>query len=131
VANAQTHTRRWPYFPGQLQLLLAGVAMVVGSLLPWAYVVGVLLSASPVALMWALWAGVVTIAAGVVRWRRVVLVSALAGGLTGAFFAAWQTARILDACSLSLHCLPGPGVGFLLAGALAALHSARGVLRAA
>jgi hypothetical protein len=129
VAGGQTRSRRWPYLPGQLPLLLAGLAMLVGTALPWAYVLGALLSASPMAVMWGAWAGIVTVAAGVAPWRPVVLFSAVAGAGTAIFFAGWQTARILSRCGLSLECLPGPGVGFLLAGGVAALHSVVQILR--
>jgi hypothetical protein len=78
--------------------------------------------------MWTLWAGLVTLAAAVVRWRRVVLVSAAFGGGVAVFFALWQTARIVDKC-LSLDCLPGPGLGFLLAGGTAALYRLVRLLR--
>lgn len=129
MPRPQTAKRRWPYHPGQLQLLMAGIALLFGSALPWAFILGNLLTASPLALMWTAWAGLVTVAAAIAPWRWAVLVSAFAGGATGVLFAVWQTGRILDLCSLSLDCLPGPGVGFLLAGGLAALHSAVHLLR--
>ena len=128
---SQTPKRRWPYYPGQLQLLLAGGALLFGSALPWAYVLGNLLSAAPLALMWTVWAGIVTVAAAVAPWRSAVLFSAFAGGATAVAFALWQTGRIVNVCSLSFDCLPGPGIGFLLAGGLAALHSAVQILRSA
>ena len=71
-----------------------------------------------------------TIVAAWVPWRAIVLVSALAGGGTAVGFALWQTARILGVCPLSLECLPGPGVGVLLAAGGAALYQAAQVLRA-
>lgn len=112
-----------------MQLLLAGIALLFGSALPWAYILGNLLSAAPLALMWTVWAGFVTVAAAIAPWRRAVLFSAFAGGATAVLFAVWQTGRILGLCSLSLACLPGPGLGFLLAGGLAALHSAVQMVR--
>ena len=124
VARDETHKIRWPYFGGQGKLLLAAVAILLGSTLPWAFILGKLLWASPIALMWTFWAGLVTIAAAVARWRWVVVISSLAGGGTAMFFAAWQTGRILDVCALSFDCMPGPGVGLLLVGGLAALHPA-------
>jgi hypothetical protein len=56
--------------------------------------------------------------------RTLALVSAAFGGGVATYIAVWQTARILDRCPLSLDCLPGPGLGFLLAGGLAALYQA-------
>lgn len=117
-------TRRWPYFPGQAYLVLAGLLLLLGTVLPWAFILGKLLWASPVALMWTFWAAVVTLAAAVAPWRRVVAFSAFAGGATGLVFGVWQTAKILDVCALSLACLPGPGLGVLLSGGLLAAHRA-------
>jgi hypothetical protein len=98
--------------------------MLLGSALPWGYILGRLLSASPIALMWTAWAGLVTLAAAVAPWRGVAVVSALAGGVTASGFALWQTGRIVNRCGLSLDCLPGPGVGLLLiAGAAAVLRA--------
>ena len=102
----------------------------MGSVLPWAFILGELLWASPLALMWSFWAGLVTVAAAVARWRWVVLLSALFGGGTAVYFSIWQTSRILGVCGLSLDCLPGPGVGLLLAGGLAALYGAARLVRA-
>lgn len=98
--------------------------MLLGSALPWAYILGRLLTASAVALMWTAWAGLVTIAAAVAPWRRVAAFSAFAGGATAVGFALWQTGRIVDRCGLSLDCLPGPGVGLLVIGGLAAVYRA-------
>jgi hypothetical protein len=72
-----------------------------------------------------------TIVAAWVPWRVVVVVSALAGGGTAVGFAAWQTMRIFEVCPLSLECLPGPGVGVLLAAGAAALYQAVQLLRGA
>lgn len=130
MARKQTSRRRWPYFGGQGQLLLAAIAILVGSALPWAFILGQLLWASPLAVMWSFWAGLVTVAAAVARWRWIVVVSALGGGGTAVFFAAWQTERIVGVCALSFDCLPGPGVGLLLAGGLAALYRAAQLVRA-
>ena len=124
MPSDQTRRSRWPYFGGQGKLLLAAIAMLVGSVLPWAFILGQLLWASPLALMWSFWAGLATVAAAVARWRWLVVISAFAGGTTAVVFSAWQTARIVDVCAFSLECMPGPGVGLLLAGGLGALYRA-------
>lgn len=110
--------------------MLAAIAVLVGSALPWAFILGELLWASPLAVMWSFWAGLVTLASAVARWRWIVVLSALFGGGTAVYFSIWQTARIVDVCGLSLDCLPGPGVGLLLVGGLAALYAAAQVARA-
>ena len=61
------------------------------------------------------------LAASAVRWRFLVIASAALGGCIAVVFAIWQTVRIVDAC-FSIDCLPGPGLGFLLAGGGAALY---------
>lgn len=131
MAAPQTRKRRWPYYTGQVQLLLAGIALLFGTALPWAYILGNLLSAAPLALMWTAWAGIVTVAAAIAPWRPIVLFSAFAGAATAIAFALWQTGRIVGVCSLSFDCLPGPGLGFLLAGGIAAFHSAVQIARSA
>ena len=114
----------WPYFPAQVVLLFAAIGMVVGAFLPWALVLGQGLQASLLALSWTLWAAIMTLAAAMVPWRVAVVVSAGAGGGTAAALAVWQTARILNRCPLSLDCLPGPGLGLLLAAGGAAAYQA-------
>ena len=130
MPDDRTRKRQWPYFPGQAGLLLPAIGMLLGSALPWAYILGRLLSASPSALMWTAWAGLATLAAAIAPWRAVAAFSALAGGATAVGFAVWQTGRIADRCGLSLDCLPGPGVGLLLIAGLAAVYRAVRMLRA-
>ena len=122
-------TRKWPYLPGQGTILLAAIAILAGTGLPWAVILGQLLWGSPLAITWTLWAGLMALAASAVPWRPVVVVSAVVGGGIAVFFSLWQTARILDRC-LSLDCLPGPGLGFLLAGGGAALYQTARLVRA-
>ena len=124
MPSEQTRKSRWPYYLGQGKLLLAAIGILLGSALPWAFILGQLLWASPLALMWSFCAGLVTVAAAVARWRWLVVFSGLSGGATAIFFSMWQTARIVDVCALSLDCMPGPGVGLLLAGGLGALYGA-------
>ncbi len=129
--SGRTERRRWPYFPGQGALLAAGIVIFAGTALPWALVLGRLLWGSPGALTWTLSAGFLVLGGAMVRWRALVALSAAGGGAIAVFFALWQTARILSRC-LSLDCLPGPGLGLLLAGGLLALYqSARIALRRA
>ncbi len=121
-SDAKRERRRWPYFAPQALLLFAALAIVIGSVLPWALVLGQSLRGSPLAVSWTLWAGLMTLAAALVPWRLAFVVSALAGGGTAVALAAWQTERILARCPLSLDCLPGPGLGLMVAGGAAALY---------
>ena len=130
MKRAREERRRWPYHGApQRALLFAAAGVFLGAALPWALILGRWLWASPLAISWVLWAGLMTIVAAWVPWRPVVVLSALVGGGTAVGFAVWQTARIFDACPLSLECLPGPGVGVLLAAGAAALYQAVQLLR--
>jgi hypothetical protein len=132
VKRAREERRRWPYQGApQRALLFAAAGVFLAAALPWALVLGRWLWGSPLAISWVLWAGLMTVVAAWVPWRAVVVVSALAGGGTAVGFAVWQTARIFDVCPLSLECLPGPGVGVLLAAGGAALYQAVQLLRGA
>ncbi len=119
----------WPYLPAQQVALVAGLVIIAGTALPWAVVLGQSLWGSPLAIVWSFWAGLITLAGSAVRWRALAVFSASAGGVTAIVFAVWQTARILDRCPLSLDCIPGPGLGLLLAGGGAALFWSARVLR--
>ena len=125
-----TEAKKWPYLPGQAILLVGAIAILAGTALPWAVVLRQSVWGSPLAITWTMWAGLITLAASAVRWRTIVLISAVAGGGNTVVFAIWQTARILDRCPLSLECIPGPGLGFLLAGGGAALYQSARLLRA-
>jgi hypothetical protein len=115
-------SKRWPYVPGQGLALASAVAIFLGIALPWADVLGDLLWGSPAALTWALSAGCLVLASALVRRHEVAAASSLGGGAIAVYFAVWQTVRILDRCRFSLDCLPGPGLGFLLAGGLGAAY---------
>lgn len=99
--------------------------MWVGAFLPWLLILGQSLRASPLAVSWALWAGLMTIAAASVRWRAMATLSAVLGGGGAVYLAGWQAAKLLGAC-VSFQCLPGPGVLVLLtAGAFALVQAFR------
>src|SRR5919106_559789 len=95
--------RRWPYFgTAQKMLLGCGLAMWIGSSLPWVIIrpLGFYGRASVLALSWVLWAGLMTMGAAIARWRLVSLLSALFGGVVAVYLTLWQTWRVFDACSL-------------------------------
>ena len=120
--SGEQERARWPYIRGQRVILIGAIGIFAGTALPWLLILGELRWGSPLALSWTLWAGLITFAGAMVRWRVLVVLSAAAGGGTAIAFAVWQTYRILDRCPLSLDCLPGPGLGLLLAGGGAALY---------
>jgi hypothetical protein len=130
VKRTLAERKRWPYHGApQRALLFAAAGVFVGAALPWALVLERWLWASPLAISWILWAGLMTIVAAWVRWRAVVLTSAVLGGGTAVFFALWQMSRVFDLCGFSVQCLPGPGVGVLLAAGATALYQAVQIVR--
>ncbi len=121
---------RWPYLgPPQRTILFAAFGILLGTAFPWAVIFGRFLWGSPLAITWTLWAGLTVLAAGVIKWRVVVLLSAALGGGTAAFFALWQTFQIFVRCGLTIYCLPGPGLGLLLVAGGAALYQTLRLLR--
>jgi hypothetical protein len=113
-------TKRWPYLPAQGLALASAVMVFLGTALPWARVLGDSLWGSAGALTWTLSGGCLVLASAIVRRRGLAAGSALAGGAIAVYFGVWQTARIFERCGLTLDCLPGPGLGFVLAGGLGA-----------
>jgi hypothetical protein len=115
---------RWPYFGrAQKRLLVSGVAMWIGAILPWVLVLGQSLRAAPLALSWALWAGLMTLAGASVRWRNIATLSAVLGGGGAIYLATWQATRLFGVC-FSAQCLPGPGLVLLFAAGVFALVQA-------
>jgi hypothetical protein len=78
---------------------------------------------------WALWAGLMTLAGAMTRWRTFVIASATLGGGASVFLAVWQTGKIVTVC-MSWQCLPGPGLGLLLFAGGAAVYQGIRMLRA-
>lgn len=105
-----------------MYLLFAALGLLVGTALPWAVILGRALWASPTAAAWCLWAGLMTLAGASIKPRRLALASAAVGGAVGVFFGVWQTATVFSLCGLTLGCVPGPGLGFVIAGGLGALY---------
>ena len=120
--------KRWPYFAAQRTFLYAGLGIILGAFLPWALIIGQPLGASPMARAWVLWAGLMTLAGTMTRWRPMVISSGLLGGGAAVYFSVWQTTKIVSAC-FSAQCLPGPGLGLLLFGGGAALYWSYRMLR--
>ena len=115
---------RWPYFgKAQKRLLVSGVAIWIGAILPWVLLLGQSLRATPLAVSWALWAGLMTLAGASVRWRNVATLSAVLGGGGAIYLATWQATKLFGVC-LSAQCLPGPGLVLLFAAGVFALVQA-------
>jgi hypothetical protein len=120
--------KRWPYFAAQRTFLYAGLGILIGAFLPWALILGQGLGASPMARAWTLWAGLMTLAGTMSKWRPLVVSSGFLGGGTAVYFAVWQTSKIVTAC-FSPQCLPGPGLGLMLFAGGAAFYWSYRMLR--
>lgn len=114
-------TSRWPYVSSQKILLLAAIAILAGTSLPWAIILGKALWGTPLAVSWTLWGGIMVLASAAVPSRKIVIASALIGGAVAVYFGIWQATRIVSKC-FSFECLPGPGLGLLLTGGVVALY---------
>lgn len=117
---------RWPYFgPLQKVLVGCGLAMWVGSALPWVIIRPFNFPPSALARAWTLWAGLMTLGGGIARWRLVTVASAVGGGGVAAYLAGWQVLRVIGDCGfdriLRLHCVPGPGVVVTFAAGVVAI----------
>lgn len=131
-AGGRMQAARWPYFGVfQRNLLFAGAGAWISAALPWALVLGKALWGSPMAASWVLWAGLMTMAGAAVKWRSLAALSGVIGGGVAVFFALWQTTHIVQACSLSLNCVPGPGLGLLLIAGIVAIKNSYRLYRIA
>lgn len=103
-------------------MLVGGLIMVVGSLLPW--VTTPLGSLSGVAGpgLWTLSAGFIAIAGALLPYRMVAIVHCLLPGLAAAAIVAWQLARLgqLSAATDSWGQLL-PGMGLVMAAGAAVI----------
>ncbi|WP_205856690.1 hypothetical protein [Phytoactinopolyspora endophytica] len=102
---------------GSAAMLVGGLLVAFGSVLPWVSTPAGSLSGTAGAGLWTLCAGVVAIAGALIPHRRVALVHAALPGLAVAAIVAWQLARLmqLSATTDSWGKLL-PGIGLVLAG---------------
>jgi hypothetical protein len=117
-------TRRWPPAgPDQLPLLLASVAVAVGSFLPWVVVGDLELSGWHGGGLWTFYAATLGIAGGLVPSRALAATSALASGLVAAGIGCWQVLHLAARVGFEgWH--PGLGLVAVILGGVIALRSA-------
>ena len=111
---------RWPYFGSAQKILIGcGIGIWMCSSLAWVIIRPFNFPASALARAWVLWAGLMTMGAGIARWRMVAVISAVIGGGTAIYLGSWQLLKVFDDCDLShmldLRCVPGPGLVMTLA----------------
>ncbi len=122
-------TRRWPYLgPGQRQLLVAAVMIMLGSALPWVYTAFGTFIGLRGAGLWTFYAGALALAGTVLRHRRLVRTHALLVGVVALALPMWQLARMI-VLGLGGGWAPGVGLALVAGGGVLALRAA-GNLRA-
>lgn len=134
---AEKQKPRWPYFgAAQKRLLFCGFVIWIATALPWLIIrpLGISRHASPLAASWLLWAGLMSMAGAMARWRMLALTSAVLAGGTAIVLAGWQTLDVLDRCQLrhavALRCVPGPGLFILLVASVFVLFQAWRIFQA-
>jgi hypothetical protein len=109
-------------------MLVGGLIVAVGSLLPWAMTPLGSISGTAGPGLWTLCAGFIAIAGALLPYRRVALAHALGPGIAVAAIAGWQVARLIE-LSASTNAwgqlLPGMGLVMVGGGAVILLRAAR------
>lgn len=103
--------------PGSTAMLLGGLLMALGSLLPWVATPAGSLSGTAGAGLWTLCAGAIAIAGALIPYRRIAIAHAVVPGVAAATIVVWQLARLahLSASTDSWGNLL-PGIGLVLVG---------------
>jgi hypothetical protein len=115
--------RRRILHAGSAGMLVGGLIMVVGSLLPWVSTPFGSLSGTAGPGLWTLSGGFIAIAGALLPYRKIAIAHCLLPGAAAAAIVAWQLARLaqLSAATDSwVQLLPGMGL-VMAAGAAAIL----------
>lgn len=118
---------------GSLGMILGGLLVAVGSVLPWVATPVGSLSGAAGAGLWTLCAGVIAVAGGMLPYRRVALAHALVPGVAVAAIVAWQLVRLAELSASTSSwgkLLPGIGLVLVGGGAVLLLRAAHRVYRA-
>jgi hypothetical protein len=108
-------------------MLVAGLLVAFGSLLPWVTTPLGNLAGTAGPGLWTLCAGVITVAGALLPFRRIALGHALVGGVVAAGLAGWQVARIVHLSATTDawgQLLPGIGLVMVAGGGVIALRAA-------
>lgn len=121
--------RRWPYAgPGQVRVVLAGLAILVGSFLPWVESAVGTFTGMAGPGVWTLYAGVLALAGGVLRRPRLAAANAALAGMLAVGLPLWQGLRLFEVCGGGA-CAPASGLVLVLAAGLVALAQVPGLWR--
>lgn len=115
---------RWPYAGAdQLPLLLASLAIAVGSFLPWIVVDDLQMSGVHGGGLWTFYAASFGIAGALVRRRRLAAVSGAVAGAVALGIGIWQVLHLAGQVGFEgWH--PGLGLLAVVLGGVIALRSA-------
>lgn len=121
--------QRWPYAgPAQSRLLLASLAIGVGSFLPWVDTAFGNFTGMAGPGVWTLYAAVLGIAGALVRRGRLAAAHAAATGAVAVLLPTWQGLRLIDTCAGGA-CLPATGLVLVLVAGGIALAQVRPLWR--
>ncbi|MCA5893372.1 hypothetical protein LEP48_08405 [Isoptericola sp. NEAU-Y5] len=126
-------TRKRVLHPGSPGMLVGGLLIVVGSLLPWIFVAGLTMSGSLPLKLWLLSSGCLAVAGALVPRRWFAIVHCALAGLTAGVLVAWQLAlliRISATTDAWGAALPSIGLVMVGGGAVVTLATAVRLVRA-
>lgn len=118
--------RRRVFHRGSAGMIVAGLLIVVGSLLPWVTTPFGSLSGTAGPGLWTLSAGFIAIAGAVLPFRKVAIAHCLGPGAVVALIAAWQVARLVQLSAATGawgQLLPGMGLVMAAGGAVVLLRT--------
>ncbi|WP_125774047.1 hypothetical protein [Antribacter gilvus] len=126
-STSGTAVRRRVLHPGSVGMILGGLIIVVGSVLPWVSTPVGSIPGHAGPGLWTLCAAFVALAGAVLPFRRVAVAHCLVAGLPVAFLAAWQVVRLVEVSAATDSwgkALPGMGLVMVAGGAVILLRTA-------
>ena len=128
ASTTSAPTVRKRLHPGSAGMLVGGLLIIVGSMLPWIFVAGLTMSGSLPLKLWLLSAGCIAVAGALIARRWSVVAHCAVAGLTAGVLVAWQLALLIrisastDAWGAAL-----PSIGLVMVGGGAVVVLATGV----
>lgn len=102
---------------GSIPMIIGGLCLVVGSVLPWVSTPLGTLSGAGGAGLWTLCSGFIAIAGALLPYRGVAFTHALLPGIFAAVIAVWQVGRLLQlSATMDSWGKLLPGIGLVLVG---------------
>ncbi|WP_418277477.1 hypothetical protein ACNHYB_05895 [Isoptericola jiangsuensis] len=132
-AGGRVPTRRKRILhPGSVGMLVGGLAVIVGSLLPWVITPVGTLSGTAGPGLWTLCGGFIAVAGALFPRRWFAIIHALVAGGTVALVAGWQLVRLVQVSAATDawgQAMPGIGLVLVSGGAVVLLATAVRLLR--